>query len=159
MAILAEVKLSMIKTTMIGDGKGRGKSIVAFAAHEAYLLFGAILVNVLTLLQGLIRHPILHLFAIAFVHVQSTKLFEHSPYQGHGIPVLVIYLTFKQFCRLIKCQNAIAKRVITLDLTLKVKTQAKGHVCVRCQEILAAFCVHFGSRADMISGTIRYPIL
>ena len=39
-------------------------------------------------------------FAIAFD--QSAKLFEHSPYQGHGIPVLVIYLTFKLFCRLIK---------------------------------------------------------
>ena len=42
----------------------------------------------------------LHPFAIAFD--QSTKLFEHSPYQGHGIPALVIFRTFKQFCRLIK---------------------------------------------------------
>ena len=43
---------------------------------------------------------VLNLFAIAFD--QSGKVFEHSPYQGHGIPVLVIYRTFKQFCRLIK---------------------------------------------------------
>ena len=66
--------------------------MVKFAAQEAYLLYGTILVHVLTLLQNV--YP------------------------------------------------------ITLDLTFKVKWQAKDHACVSCQEILAVFFYLFCTRAE-----------
>ena len=47
---------------------------------------------------------------------------------------------------------------IASDLTWKVKWQATGHVCVRCQEILAVFCDHFGTRAECWHDFGSYPV-
>ena len=60
-------------------------------------------------------------FSIAF-H-QSTELFKQSPYQGHGIPVLVIYRTFKQFCRLIKryCKSVNSGLILRMEFLFLVE--------------------------------------
>ena len=45
---------------------------------------------------------------------------------------------------------------LTLNLTLKVKYQVKGHGCVSYSGRLGIVRDHFGTRADAISG--RYPV-
>ena len=54
------------------------------------------------------------------------------------------------------CRTISSTPSLTLILTLKVKDQANGLVCVRCPRTPAFFWSNFRTRADVVSG--RHPV-